>query len=57
MVLCFMCARALVEMISGRDGDGKLGEWFPEVFKVNEQRLGKKFVGRLHTKLVESKAL
>ena len=57
MVLCFMCARALVEMISGRDGDGKLGEWFPEVFKVSEERLGKKFVGRLHTKPAETKAL
>jgi hypothetical protein len=57
MVLCFMCARALVEMMSGRDKDGKLGEWFPEVFKVSEERLRKKFVGRLHTKPAESKAL
>jgi hypothetical protein len=57
MVLCFMCAKALVEMMSGKEEDGKLGEWFPEVFKVSEERLGKKFVGRLHTKPAESKAL
>jgi hypothetical protein len=48
-------------MMSGRDEDGRLGEWFPEVFRVSEERLKKKFVGRLHTKPtsmdIESKAL
>ncbi|KAK3316471.1 FAD dependent oxidoreductase-domain-containing protein [Apodospora peruviana] len=49
MVLCWMCARALVEMMEGRDDDEALGDWFPEVFRVSEERLGKRFVGRLHT--------
>jgi glycine/D-amino acid oxidase-like deaminating enzyme len=48
MVLCFMCARALVAMMRGEEE--KIGSWFPEVFKVSDERLKKKFVGRLHTK-------
>ena len=48
MVLCFMCARALVAMMSG--DEEKLNSWFPEAFKVTEARLEKKFMGRLHTK-------
>jgi glycine/D-amino acid oxidase-like deaminating enzyme len=48
MVLCFMCARALVAMMGG--DEGKLENWFPEAFKVSEGRLEKKFIGRLHTK-------
>lgn len=48
MVLCFMCARALVTMMSGEEE--KIENWFPEAFKVSEERLKKKFAGRLHTK-------
>jgi glycine/D-amino acid oxidase-like deaminating enzyme len=51
MVLCWMCARALVGMIEGREEDIK--GWFPEVFKVTKDRLGVKFRGRLHTKTAE----
>jgi hypothetical protein len=48
MVLCFLCARALVAMMGGEEE--KLASWFPEAFKVSEERLKKKFAGRLHTK-------
>jgi glycine/D-amino acid oxidase-like deaminating enzyme len=48
MVLCWKCAEALVEMMEGRDGE-ELEGWFPEVFRLTEERMGKKFEGRLHT--------
>lgn len=56
MVLCWMCARALVEMMKiadGEDGEGgnregKLREWFPDAFRVTEERLRRRFEGRLH---------
>lgn len=47
MVLCWMCARALAQMIRGQD-EG-LDEWFPKAFRITEQRMEKKFHGRLHT--------
>jgi glycine/D-amino acid oxidase-like deaminating enzyme len=49
MVLCWMCARALVSMMTGKEEENK--EWFPDVFKVSRERLGVKFRGRLHTKV------
>jgi glycine/D-amino acid oxidase-like deaminating enzyme len=52
MVLCFMCAKALVAMIGGEEE--KIRSWFPEVFKVSQERMEKKFVGRLHTKPSDS---
>lgn len=48
MVLCWMCARALVAMMLGKE-EGSKG-WFPDVFRVTKERLGVKFRGRLHTK-------
>ena len=48
MVLCWMCAKALVEMMEGRDGD-ELREWFPDVFRITEARLAQKFRGHSHT--------
>ncbi|KAH8890524.1 FAD dependent oxidoreductase [Thozetella sp. PMI_491] len=48
MVLCWMCARALVEMMEGRDGED-LRAWFPEAFRVSKQRMAKRFRGGLHT--------
>ncbi|KAI1503433.1 FAD dependent oxidoreductase [Biscogniauxia marginata] len=48
MVLCWMCARGLVAMIEGRD-DEELRSWFPEAFRVSEQRLGRHFRGYSHT--------
>lgn len=46
MVLCWMCAKALVAMMDGRDGD-ELREWFPDVFRITEERLALEFEGRL----------
>ncbi|KAI1458802.1 FAD dependent oxidoreductase [Annulohypoxylon moriforme] len=46
MVLCWMCARALVTMMEGGD-EKELDTWFPEVFKINERRLRLAFRGRL----------
>ncbi|KAI0839710.1 FAD dependent oxidoreductase [Hypoxylon sp. FL0890] len=46
MVLCWMCARALSAMIEG--GDGKeLSSWFPDRFRITEERLRLTFHGRL----------
>ncbi|KAK4133664.1 hypothetical protein BT67DRAFT_434646 [Trichocladium antarcticum] len=50
MVLCWMCANALVEMMEGRDGE-ELQEWFPHVFRITEKRLALRFQGRLDTGL------
>jgi glycine/D-amino acid oxidase-like deaminating enzyme len=47
MVLCWMCARALVEMMEGHDGEA-LKEWFPDVFRISQERLAKRFQGRLY---------
>ncbi|KAK4173756.1 putative Glycine/D-amino acid oxidase [Triangularia setosa] len=46
MVLCWMCADALVKLMGGKDGE-ELSGWFPEVFRVTEKRLKKRFQGRL----------
>ena len=48
MVLCFLCTKALVAMMSGEEKE--LDSWFPNIFKVTEERMGKRFMGRLHTK-------
>ncbi|KAL2162269.1 hypothetical protein VTH06DRAFT_7182 [Thermothelomyces fergusii] len=46
MVLCWMCARALVNMMEGRD-DEQLKAWFPDVFRITRERMALKFRGRL----------
>jgi glycine/D-amino acid oxidase-like deaminating enzyme len=43
MVMCFLCAKALVSMMSGNEDD--LNSWFPDAFRVREERMGKKFTG------------
>lgn len=48
MVLCFLCAKALVKIMCDEDKD--LDNWFPDAFKITEERMQKKFQGRLHTK-------
>jgi glycine/D-amino acid oxidase-like deaminating enzyme len=48
MVLCFLCAQALVKIMNGLDEE--LDEWFPEVFRITKERMQKKFRGRLHSK-------
>lgn len=53
MVLCWMCAKGMVEMMRAQDGDPNaaqdLDAWFPEAFKITEERMKKRFQGRLHT--------
>jgi len=48
MVLCFLCAEALVKIMGGEEKD--IDSWFPNAFKITEERMQKKFQGRLHTK-------
>ena len=48
MVLCWMSARAVVQMMQGHDGDA-LRVWFPDAFRITKERLAKRFQGRLHT--------
>lgn len=48
MVLCWMCAKALVEMMEERDNE-ELKRWFPDAFRVGFERMRKRFQGRLHT--------
>lgn len=49
MVLCWLCAKALSLMVLGLDGEGEEGldTWFPRCFRVTEERLSKKFDGRI----------
>lgn len=53
MVLCFLCAKALTEMMI--DGDEKeLDSWFPRAFRVTKARFGQKFKRKLHTVLTQN---
>lgn len=45
MVLCFLCAKALVHIIKGEDGKD-LKEWFPESFRITHERTKIQFKGR-----------
>jgi len=49
MVLCFLCARALVEMM-GEKTELELGAWFPNAFRITEERMQRRFKGVLHLK-------
>ncbi|KAL8722550.1 MAG: hypothetical protein Q9225_001018 [Loekoesia sp. 1 TL-2023] len=49
MVLCFHTAKALVTMMHNGD-ERELNEWFPRPFRMSEDRLKHRFVGRLHEK-------
>nr|CDP28245.1 Putative Glycine/D-amino acid oxidase [Podospora anserina S mat+] len=46
MVLCWMCADALVKMMRGTEEE-ELKKWFPDIFRITEERLKKRFKGRL----------
>lgn len=50
MVLCWLCAEALVGMMRSKEGgrDSEKGDlgWFPDVFLVSEERMGRRFGGR-----------
>lgn len=50
MVLCFLCAKAIVSVIN-RDDQAELDEWFPKAFRMASERTTHKFHGRLHTKI------
>lgn len=60
MVFCWMCAKGLVQMMRAQDegvvSTPDLDEWFPEVFKITEERMSKRFQGRLHTSAVVEKS-
>ncbi|KAK0704113.1 FAD dependent oxidoreductase-domain-containing protein [Apiosordaria backusii] len=47
MVLCWMCADAVVKMMRGQDHEEELKGWFPDIFRITEERLKKRFRGRL----------
>lgn len=47
MVLCWMCAKALVCMMQSSGND--LKNWFPDAFRITRTRIKKPFTGRLHT--------
>ncbi|KAK8062581.1 hypothetical protein PG997_014678 [Apiospora hydei] len=53
MVLCWMCAKALAAMMDGRDDD-ELKGWFPDAFRVKEDRLKQAFRGALHMQGIDS---
>lgn len=46
MVLCFLCAKAATQMILGADGK-ELDRWFPKCFRVSEERIKKRFGGKV----------
>ncbi|KAI1175688.1 FAD dependent oxidoreductase [Nemania sp. FL0916] len=45
MVMCWESARALVEMMEGRDNE-ELRSWFPDAYRITEPRFHLKFEGR-----------
>lgn len=48
MVLCWMCARAVVAMMKdGPNSEEKLNTWFPEIYRITEERMRLTFHGRL----------
>ena len=49
MVLCYLCAKALAEVLFGTD-DRELDSWFPKAFRMRKERFADKFEGRLHVK-------
>ncbi|KAL8781645.1 MAG: hypothetical protein Q9213_005910 [Squamulea squamosa] len=49
MVLCFLTAQALVAIMDGKEEE-ELDDWFPQAFRMSEDRLRYKFQGRLHEK-------
>lgn len=48
MVNCFLCAKALAQIITGENGDEFDGS-FPRAYRMTEDRLTAKFLHRLHS--------
>lgn len=46
MVLCFLCARAVSEMILEKEEERTLDTWFPNAFRMTEERFRHVFRGR-----------
>lgn len=46
MVLCWMCVDVLVKMMRGMEEE-ELKKWFLDIFRIMEERLKKRFKGRL----------
>jgi hypothetical protein len=38
MVHAWLSGKALADMVLGREVEGKLGEWFPDIMRVSEKR-------------------
>lgn len=49
MVLCFLCAKALVDEIVGKPTEAT-DTWFPSSFRITKERMQQRFRGRLHVK-------
>jgi glycine/D-amino acid oxidase-like deaminating enzyme len=47
MVNCFLCAKALAQILTGSDGE-ELDAWFPRAYRMSEGRLATKFLNKLH---------
>jgi len=47
MVLCFLCAKAVTTMILGQ-GEEELKDWFPEAYRVTEERMKLKLHGKIN---------
>ncbi|WYZ35690.1 hypothetical protein EsH8_X_000337 [Colletotrichum jinshuiense] len=47
MVLCWMCAKALVAMLEG-GAEEQLRSWFPDAFRITSARLEQRFTGRVN---------
>ncbi|KAM0274854.1 hypothetical protein ACHAQH_007813 [Verticillium albo-atrum] len=47
MALCWLCAQALTEMMGDRDGR-ELQAWFPDAFRISQERLQQRFKGVSH---------
>jgi hypothetical protein len=50
MVLCFLCAKAVVQMMYDEDEKAGLGTWFPNPFRISDERMSLKFQGKLTLK-------
>lgn len=53
MVLCWLCGKALSEMMSGRDGED-LRAWFPDAFRVSDERFLRRLDGPVRHTPVDS---
>jgi glycine/D-amino acid oxidase-like deaminating enzyme len=48
MVNCFLCAKALTQILAGRKWE-ELDGWFPKAYRMSEGRFAAKFLNKLHS--------